>query len=236
MEPESVSVPAPVLTSAPPVPEIRPVNDVDVASPPAVSVPDPSVIAPAPAIDPTVSDTPAMLKVPAIDIAEVSGTPPDPDNTKVPAEIDVAPVYVFAAPNVREPAPDLDSAAIGVAIGSETTKSPAPTKDNAGVPDVAPIADPVAASKVNVPLVLPIVESAASVTAPAIVFEFATLTSAPLEEIPVPEMEKGSLIVNPDPEMLTAAPEATVVAPAPAPSAALVVIETVPLLTVVAPV
>ena len=92
MEPESVSVPAPVLTSAPPVPEIRPENVVDVASPPAVRVPDPSVIAPAPAIDPTVSDTPAMLKVPAIDIAEASGTPPEPDSTNVPAEIVVAPV------------------------------------------------------------------------------------------------------------------------------------------------
>jgi hypothetical protein len=71
----------------PPVSEMTPVNDVDELFPPAVNVAVPSVTEPAPAIDPTVSETSFRSNVPEIDIADVSGTLPEPDNISVPAEI-----------------------------------------------------------------------------------------------------------------------------------------------------
>jgi len=54
-EPEMVSVPAPAFVR-PPVPVIVPLKMVLVPSPPAVSVAEPSVTAPAPATEPTVSE------------------------------------------------------------------------------------------------------------------------------------------------------------------------------------
>lgn len=84
--PDSVSSPVPAFVS-PPVSEMTPVNDVEELFPPVVNVAVPSVIEPAPAIDPTVSVTSFRSKVPAIDIADESGTLPEPDNMSVPVEI-----------------------------------------------------------------------------------------------------------------------------------------------------
>lgn len=123
----------------------------------------------------------------------------------------------------------------GVMIGSATTTSPDPVKVRAGVPDDAPKPLPDATSKVSVPLLLPIVVSPDNVIILVIVFEFATLTSAPAVEVPVPARVNGSSIVKSEPAMLTAAPDDTVVWPALDPSAELVVILTVPLDTVVVP-
>jgi hypothetical protein len=89
--PDNVSVPEPALVT-PPVPEITPENAVFEPSPPAVNVAEPNVTEPAPAIEPTTSDTPFKSNVPAIDIAEPSGTPPDDANTSEPADTNVEPV------------------------------------------------------------------------------------------------------------------------------------------------
>ena len=91
--PVSVSVPAPALVN-PPVSEITPEKVVDDASPPAVSVPEPSVIDPAPAIEPTVSVMSFRSNVaPESTVtAVVSAKRPEPDNITTPAEICVTPV------------------------------------------------------------------------------------------------------------------------------------------------
>lgn len=86
-------VPEPVLVN-PPVSEITPEKVVEELSPPAVKVPEPSVIAPAPAIEPTVSVTSFRSNVaPVFTVtAVVSDRRPDPDSMTVPVEICVTPV------------------------------------------------------------------------------------------------------------------------------------------------
>ena len=74
-----------------PLPVIDPLKLVLLVDP-EVSVADPSEIVPAPAIEPTVSDTLFMLNVPVTDRAEVSGMLPDPSNFSSPTVIVVAPV------------------------------------------------------------------------------------------------------------------------------------------------
>jgi len=65
--PESVSLPVPVLVNDP-VSLITPLNSVLELSPPAVSAPEPSVIWPAPAMDPTVSLKSFRSYVPSLSI------------------------------------------------------------------------------------------------------------------------------------------------------------------------
>jgi hypothetical protein len=90
LAPESVSVLLPALMM-PPVPLITPLNPV-LPDEPEVSTPDPSVMLPAPVIEPTVSDTPLRSNVPVTETAEPSGTEPDPLRRSVPAVTVVAPV------------------------------------------------------------------------------------------------------------------------------------------------
>ncbi len=110
------------------------------------------------------------------------------------------------------PVPCLVSVEIGVSIGSETAMFPAPTNVRVGVPVVASNELPVT-SNVSVPVVLPTVAFAASVTAPVTVLLFAELSKAPVEEIPAPEIVKGSGTDSPEPTNVTAAPDSTVVPP-----------------------
>ena len=84
--PDSARSPVPVFVRAP-VSEMTPEKDVDPLFPPVVNVAVPSVTEPAPAMDPTVSDTSFKSNVPVIVIADESGTLPESDNITVPAEI-----------------------------------------------------------------------------------------------------------------------------------------------------
>jgi hypothetical protein len=91
--PVSVSVPGPILNSAP-LPEIVPENVVLVLSPPVKSVAAPSVTAPAPASEPTAWSKPLkssvapLATVNALSGAKALATPA----CKVPALTLVAPV------------------------------------------------------------------------------------------------------------------------------------------------
>ena len=146
----------------------------------------------------------------------------------------------MTAPNVSVPAPDFVSVEIGVAIGSDTTTLPAPTKVMVGVPVAAPNAEPDATLNVSAPSSLPIDEFAASVTAPVIEFVSApavdTLRIAPVEELPVPDTVNGSGIESPVPDTFTAAPQLTVVPELLAPNEDELLATAVPLEIVVAPV
>ena len=146
----------------------------------------------------------------------------------------------MTAPNVSVPAPDFVSDKIGVAIGSDTTTLPAPTKVMVGVPVDAPNAEPDATLNVSAPSSLPIDELAASVTAPVIEFVSApavdTLRITPVEELPVPDTVNGSGIESPVPDTFTAAPELTVVPELLAPNDDELLATAVPLEIVVAPV
>ena len=146
----------------------------------------------------------------------------------------------MAPANVRVPAPDFVTVVTGVAIGSDTTMFPAPTKLMAGVPDDAPNAEPEATSNVSVPSSLPIDESAERVIAPVIEFvsapAVATLRMTPVEELPVPDTVNGSGIDSPVPDTFTAAFELTDVPVALAPNEAELLATAVPLEIDVAPV
>jgi len=89
LAPESVSVLLPALMM-PPVPLITPLNVV-LPDEPEVSTPEPSMMLPAPVIEPTVSDTLLRSRVPVTETAEPSGTEPDPLNRRVPAVTVVVP-------------------------------------------------------------------------------------------------------------------------------------------------
>jgi hypothetical protein len=73
-----------------PVPLITPLKVLD--NEPLVNVPLPSVIDPAPPIEPTVSLKFARLNVPVTVSALSFGIQPPAPNVKVPSEIDVEPV------------------------------------------------------------------------------------------------------------------------------------------------
>ena len=99
--PPSVSVPVPFFVM-PPIPPAVPVNEVEVLSPPAMSVPAPSKRFPAPASEPTVSvrsfrsSVAPEEMVTALAFGSVSVAP----RRSVPALIVVVPVYAFA-PEMR---------------------------------------------------------------------------------------------------------------------------------------
>ena len=78
----------------PPLPDITPLNSVVVSSPPAVNVPAPSVMFPAPAIEPTTSVTPLRSNVDeaATVTADEFGTEPDPLSFSVPTDTAVEPL------------------------------------------------------------------------------------------------------------------------------------------------
>ncbi len=160
------------------------------------------------------------------------------DTTTVePLDTVVKPVYVFVADNVNVPASDFVNVEIGVAIGSATVTFPTPTNEIVGVPEDAPIADPLTTSNVSVPASLPIDAFAPSVIAPVIVLEPEpdTLRIAPADEIPVPDTVNGSAIDRLVPEILTAPAEIVVPAEL-APSELSFDTTTAPALTEVAPV
>lgn len=116
--PDSVSVPVPCLVSLPFVPSMTPANVVFVESPTVkvlvalvvLSVILAFVPSPGVAIDATVSSRPFKSRVAllAIDTAdEFEMRSAEVPIASVPAEMVVAPVYVFAAVNVKIPAPVL---------------------------------------------------------------------------------------------------------------------------------
>ena len=91
--PDMMRVPVPFLTMLP-VPERVPENVVEVLSPPAPRLPEPSVMAPAPAIEATVSELLFRLRVAplATVTAEVLGIRLEAPSWSVPALTLVAPV------------------------------------------------------------------------------------------------------------------------------------------------
>ena len=95
--PPSVSVPVPFFVM-PPLPPAVPVNEVEVLSPPAMSVPAPRRRLPAPASEPTVSVRSFMSSVaPAETVTALAfGSVSVAPSRSVPALIVVAPVNVFA--------------------------------------------------------------------------------------------------------------------------------------------
>ena len=202
----------------PPAPVIRPLNVVSVLLPPPVSLPEPSEIVPAPAKDPTMSSNEPRLSVAsALTLtAELSLILFAAPSASVPAEMVVAPVYVLVEPpaNVRVPGPVLVNAGVGVTAAPEMT------------PDMVPVLTSATFT----------VEAALIVTAPLSV-PLSEKLIAPDDATPVPAMVNGSDEFNvPDPATSRTAPEAMVVVPESAPSAADVVTTTVPASIVVAPV
>jgi hypothetical protein len=117
---------------------------------------------------------------------------------------------------------------------------PDPVKVNPYEPAAAPNADPDATSNVSVPSSLAIVEVAPSVTAPVIEFVSApavdTLRMTPPDEVPDPDTVMASAMERFVPDTLSAAPEATDVAPAVVPNAVECAATTVPVEIVVVPV
>jgi hypothetical protein len=73
---------------------MTPPNEVESPLPPVVSLPEPSAILPAPAIEPVVAENPPRLNVaPELTMtAELVGTALAAPSVSVPAEIVVAPV------------------------------------------------------------------------------------------------------------------------------------------------
>src|SRR3989344_1464675 len=102
--PDNVNVPEPAFTTLP-VSLITPEKVVDVLSPPAVNVPEPSVTLPLPASDPMLSEISFKSNVPLAPtvMAVESDNLPEPLNCNVPALIVVAPLYVFAAERINVP-------------------------------------------------------------------------------------------------------------------------------------
>lgn len=92
LEPDSVSVPEPVLVT-PPVPELVPEKVVLLEFPPVVRVAEPSESVPEPDRAPTVSSKFARLNVALLATSTVVESPSTPDAPKVrvPAEIVVVP-------------------------------------------------------------------------------------------------------------------------------------------------
>ena len=137
--PDRVSVPDPVFANAPEPALVAPLNVVDELSPPDVRVAE-SVIAPAPAIEPTVSALLFMSSVAplAIVTAVVSVNTPAAPSVRVPVLMVVVPVYELPVfDTVSVPAPDLVSV-IEPDIAPEIVDVPAESTVNPLLPDTAP--------------------------------------------------------------------------------------------------
>ena len=156
--PDNVKIPVPVLANAPvSEPSETTPAKVVLGVPPAVRVPEPSVIAALVslvvdvAIDATVSLNPARLNVALLltttaDELEIRSAAP---SATVPADTVVVPVYVLSPDKVNVPEPDFVNVPVDVAIGSATTTSPV-FASNVKL-NVPVIALPDDGSNVNVP-------------------------------------------------------------------------------------
>ena len=142
--PDSVSVPEPVFVMAP-VPLMTPLKDVLELSPPLVSVAEPSVMLPAPAIEPTVSATSFRLRVPVTVTAEAFGSEPVPLSAMVPAEMVVAPVKSGEPEMVSMPAPVFVRPPLPVIVPLKSVLVPSPPAVRVAEPSTtepAPARDP----------------------------------------------------------------------------------------------
>ncbi len=111
--PERVSVPLPVLVTAPPEPLMPPLKLVLVLSPPAVSVLAPSVTEPAPASDPMVSDAAIFRVAPEATVTAFASTIAVPlFKLRMPADTVVRPVKVLVPDKVMVPLPCLVKAPV----------------------------------------------------------------------------------------------------------------------------
>ena len=92
--PPSVSVPVPALLNVP-EPEITPSKLVEALLAPAVSVPEPSWIAPVPAMLPSVALNPARLRLPPVAWVKL-GEPDRPAVNVIAPELVIAPLTALA--------------------------------------------------------------------------------------------------------------------------------------------
>lgn len=106
--PVSVVIPLPVLIN-PPVPDITPPKLEDVWSPPAVSVPPPSVTFPVPAREPMLVVNPAVLKTAPVAMLTRDADGPEAalPSASVPPLMSVLPLNEFAPLRVSVPVPVL---------------------------------------------------------------------------------------------------------------------------------
>lgn len=106
MAPVRVSVPAPVLSSLPPMPEITPLTSVERSFEPTINRLEPRIKSPAPAIDPAVVDvsTPEISTVPPAWLM-MAALPPEltSRNRRVPLFVMVALAAVLVSRKVRVP-------------------------------------------------------------------------------------------------------------------------------------
>jgi hypothetical protein len=244
--PDKVNVPVPVFVNAPvsEPSEITPAKVV-LGVPPAVSVPEPSVIAASAslvvdvAIDATVSLNPARLNVALLltttaDELEIRSAAP---SATVPADTVVVPVYVLLPDNVNVPAPDFARPPDVVAIAPLIVE--VPTESTVSV-YVFPVKPP--DNVKDEPVSICTSDAANIVTAPEIVFVPLVLRIAPTSAddsvTPSPLTSIGSATVTPF-EIDNVASFATVVLPRVlplSPSAVLLLIATTPVEIVVLPV
>ena len=88
---------------------------------------------------------PLMVPVPAsVELETLTAPPPiDPFTMRVPPPTRVAPVYVFAPPNVSIPVPDLETPMtdpfVELRIAPDIKKFPAPLNTNVRLPTVEPM-------------------------------------------------------------------------------------------------
>ena len=165
--PDSVSVPEPVFVIAP-VPLTIPLNDVLELSPPLVSVAEPSVMLPVPAIEPTVSATLFKSNVPVTVTAEAFGSEPVPLSAMVPAEIVVAPVYAGEPEMVSVPAPAFVRPPLPVIVPLKIVLVPSPPAVRVADPSdtlPAPASEPTVSALLLASNVAPVSTSRADVLA-----------------------------------------------------------------------
>ena len=158
--------------------------------------------------------------------------PSVPDTVMLPPDvlIVVVPEYVFEPDNVSVPVPDFVNVPEPVVIAAIDDVPTLSTVNPMSVPVTPP-------DNVNdEPVSICTSDAANIVTAPEIVFVPLVLRIAPVVEIPVPEIVNASPTNKPTPLICTAAPEATVVAPAVVPRAELLLTTITPASTEVAPV